>query len=333
MNAKRITRLVHLLQMFHSGGAHNADGLATACGVCRRTVFRDMEALRATGLPISFDSDHDRYSVSKSHYLPPIDLNPAEALSLVALATEMGQSDRLPFYDSAKSAALKLESGLPAALREELRRQRRTIRIQPSRVSRLKDKEFIFHQLLDARVSGRVIQIEYDCGPSRNPITTKLRTYHLFFCRHRWYVIGRSSMHRGVRTFNLNLISDLKPTDQRYTIPRSFHIDKYLGNAWVLSSQPGPDENIEVHFTPTVARNVAEVNWHRTQQLEFKNDGSLVFRARVSGLNEIVWWILSFGDQAEVVQPEQLRQMVANRARNMAALYEGKNCSSARATR
>jgi proteasome accessory factor B len=61
--------------------------------------------------------------------------------------------------------------------------------------------------------------------------------------------------------------------------------------------------------------------WHKTQQLSFEDDGSLVFRAQVSGLNEILWWILSYGDQAEVLQPERLRRLVAKRAENMARMY------------
>ena len=58
-------------------------------------------------------------------------------------------------------------------------------------------------------------------------------------------------------------------------------------------------------------------------ELEFEDDGSLLFRARVSGLNEIVWWILGYGDQAEVMQPAKLRRLVAKRAKNMAAIYNG----------
>jgi predicted DNA-binding transcriptional regulator YafY len=38
-----------------------------------------------------------------------------------------------------------------------------------------------------------------------------------------------------------------------------------------------------------------------------------------------MWWILGYGDQAEVLAPEELRQMVAGRATRLAALYKGKS--------
>ncbi len=70
-----------------------------------------------------------------------------------------------------------------------------------------------------------------------------------------------------------------------------------------------------------VARNVAEVAWHKTQQLTWNEDRSLDFQVRVSGLNEISWWILGYGDQAEVRKPAALRQLIASRASSLVEMY------------
>src|SRR5262245_44653658 len=107
MNVKRITRLLKLLQTLQSGSSQNADGLAKHCGVSRRTMFRDLVALRQAGVPLEFDSDRDRYSIPGAYFLPPVNFTPAEALSLMALAVEMGRSDRFPFHEPAKSAMMK----------------------------------------------------------------------------------------------------------------------------------------------------------------------------------------------------------------------------------
>ena len=321
MNVKRITRLLRLLQILQSGNGQNADGLAKACGVSRRTVFRDIESLRFAGVPIKFDEEHDRYSISGAYFLPPINFTAAEALSLVALANEMGRSDRLPFYEPAHSAALKLEGSLPAPLREQLRIMTQSIHIRPSPVSPLTAKANIYHQLVDARAVRRAVRIEYDSLTEWRCITTKLRTYHLLFCRHSWYVIGRSSLHREVRTFNLSRIAKLTPLAERFTVPKSFSIEQHLRNAWLLIPDKGADQQVAIRFKPLVARNVGEVVWHKTQRLEFQEDGSLIFRACVSGLGEIVWWILGYGDQAEVLEPVQLRRLVAHRAKMMVEMY------------
>ena len=41
----------------------------------------------------------------------------------------------------------------------------------------------------------------------------------------------------------------------------------------------------------------------------------------VEGIREIAWWILGYGDQAEVIEPKELRVLIANRVRGMASIY------------
>jgi proteasome accessory factor B len=199
----------------------------------------------------------------------------------------------------------------------------RAIRIQPMPVTPLESKAAIYHDLVEARNKRRVVRIEYDSLTEWERITTKLRPYHLLFCRHSWYVIGRSSLHGEVRTFNLSRIASLELLKFTFMIPRGFSLERYLRNALQLIPGDGADDNVTIRFQPLVAQNVAEVLWHKTQQLEFQPDGSLIYKVRVSGLGEIMWWILGYGDQAEVIAPQELRDMVAARAKNLAALYNG----------
>jgi predicted DNA-binding transcriptional regulator YafY len=56
--------------------------------------------------------------------------------------------------------------------------------------------------------------------------------------------------------------------------------------------------------------------------LTWLDDGRLEFRATVSGIREISWWILGYGDQAEVVEPADLRELIAQRARGILKRYE-----------
>jgi proteasome accessory factor B len=323
MKLSRITRLLELLQTLQSGKGQNADRLAKACGVSRRTVFRDLQTLRSAGVPLEFDGQTQRYFIPSSFFLPPTNFTAAEALSIIALASQLGGRDRLPFYEPARQAALKLESSLPNALREELGTITRSIQIRLEPTNPLAGKEQFYRQLVDAIAHRRAVELRYESLTEWETIKTLLRPYHLLFSRRSWYVIGRSSLHREPRTFNLSRIAALKSTRQQYKIPRSFSLVSYLRNAWHLIPEPGRDHQVVVRFQPLVARNVAEVVWHKTQQTEVLDDGSLLFEARVSGLNEIAWGILGYGDQAEVLKPARLRRMVAHRAANMHSTYNG----------
>jgi predicted DNA-binding transcriptional regulator YafY len=282
-----------------------------------------LQTLRDAGVPLEFNAKAQRYFIRSTSLVPPTEFNAEEALTLVALATELGRNQGLPFYDAAYNAALKLQHSLPAPLQQGVRRIVRAITIRPTRPGYLTGKAGIYQQLVAAIEKRRVVQVDYESLTEWEDITTKLRPYQLLFSQHSWYVIGRSSLHREVRNFNLARIQSLETLAEKFVIPRSFDLDRHLGNAWQLMNSPGRDSHVAVRFKSLVARNVAEVNWHKTQRTKFLPDGSMVFHVTVSGLSEIAWWILSYGDQAEVLQPARLRQLIAQRAKNMAAIYNG----------
>ncbi len=287
----------------------------------RRTIFRDLEMLRQSGVPLHFDEAQQRYHVPAAFYLPPTNFTPAEALSLIVLCHEMGKKSGVPFFDPARTAAVKLESSLPARLRAELRGIADAVRIQSPPTNPLEGQRPIYEQLLKAISVRRSVRICYDSLTEWKLIRTRLNPYRLLFSRRSWYVIGRSSLHRSVRTFNVGRVSDLEPLGDRFRVPRGFSIDRYLRNAWHLIPEAGRDSDVVIRFNKLVAQNVAEVAWHRTQQWKLNDDGTLDFRVTVSGLNEISWWILGYGDQAEVLKPAKLRRMIADRADRMVRRY------------
>ena len=84
--------------------------------------------------------------------------------------------------------------------------------------------------------------------------------------------------------------------------------------AWDVIGDDAPAE-IVIRFDPTVTQRVHETRWHHSQVEELEDDGSLLWRARVSGVLEIRSWILGWGPAAEVLEPAELREWVAAAAR------------------
>ena len=278
--------------------------------------------LRQSGIPLAFDERQQHYCIPGACLLPPTNFTPEEALSLVVLCHELGNGSSLPFLGPARSAAVKIESSLPVRLREQLRDVASTLHIHPPPINRLEGRQPVYEQLLDAIVNRRNVRIRYESLQERQELVTRLSPYQLFFSRRSWYVVGRSSLHRAKRTFHLGRILNIETLDDHFQIPRGFSIDRYLRNAWHMIPEKGRDSDVVVRFGKLVAQNVAEVHWHKTQRLAWRDDGTLDFHVTVSGLNEISWWILGYGDQAEVCEPPVLRRMVADRAKRMAAIYE-----------
>jgi proteasome accessory factor B len=321
MNVTRISRLLKLIGLLQAGRGRNAKWLAVECGVSRRTVFRDLDVLREAGLPLVFDDEFQAYRIPQSYLLPPTNFTPEEALAVLVLCDELGTNNRLPFYAPAQSAALKLQSALPAALRKHLSEVTGAIRIQLPPGAPLDDKQPVYRQLLEAIARRQCVRVQYDSYAEGQVIQTRLSPYRLIFSRRAWYVIGRSSLHRQTRLFHLGRVRAIEATFDHYRIPRGFSLERHLRNAWHLIPERGPDRAVRIRFERLVARNVAEVQWHKTQRVHFNADGSLDFQVKVSGLHEITWWVLGYGDQAEVLHSPELRKLVGLHARKMADRY------------
>jgi len=306
--------------MLQAGRGYNAEALAQACEVSRRTIFRDLDALRQSGVPLLYDDQKQRYHIPGTYFLPPTNFTPEEVLALIVLCHDLGDRAQLPFFEPARTAALKLASNLPDRLREHLRAAGDALRINLAPTNPLAGQKPVYEQLLEAITGRRSVRICYH-GPTEDRISTRVHPYRLLFSRRSWYLIGRSSLHRSTRTFNVGRIRSLELLEDGYQIPRGFSVERYLRNAWHMIPEPGPDKEVVVRFSRLVAQNVAEVGWHKTQRLVFNEDGTLDFHVTVSGLREISWWILGYGSQAEVLRPPELRRILAGHAARLVEMY------------
>jgi len=295
------------------------DELAKLASVSRRTVFRDLKELGAIGVPYRFDTRTGGYGIDPKFFLPPIDLNLPEALSLLLLVHKGRNYLPMPFKNSALLAGLKVENNLPVKIREYCNTSLRKITVRPNAHSSMDSLDKNFSKLQEAIRKERNVELGYHSLYEGKDITTTLCPYHLMYNNRAWYVIGESSLHKSIRTFNLTRIRELEVLNRRFINVKDFDIYEYLGRAWSMIPE-GKIYHVKLRFAPKVAKNVAEVQWHGTQKTMFNADGSLFAQFRVDGLGEISWWILGYGDQVEVLAPMALRKRVATTARRMLEL-------------
>lgn len=67
---------------------------------------------------------------------------------------------------------------------------------------------------------------------------------------------------------------------------------------------------VKVRISPGWARCVGEKIWHESQTAQKNGDGSLELSFEVAGLDEIKRWVLSFGPEAQILEPAKLREMI-----------------------
>ena len=121
------------------------------------------------------------------------------------------------------------------------------------------------------------------------------------------HVIGWREPPGAVRTFKVERIQRIELTARSYAIPDDFDPRELLAEAWGIWYTEAEPVEVVLRFHPRVAGRVRETRWHRSEQIEEQADGSLLWRARVAELQEMLPWVRGWGADVEVVEPEELR--------------------------
>ena len=314
----RIGRVVQLLTTLSKTGAapgrgYTADELAKLFGVSRRTLFRDLREIQEIGIQPILSCSRRGYALAPEQFLPPINLNLQEALGLLLLVHKMRNQIQMPFKHSAMLAAMKIEGCLPPRVRNYCESALARISIKagvqaPAPTTPGLDN--IFTLLQSAAARRKKLRVKYDSLYDGKIISCEVSPYYLLYNQRAWYLVGQSSIHKAIRTFKLNHIRGVEMLDEQVDGNDDFDLAEYLGCAWSMIPE-GKMYHVRLRFAPKVANNAAEVNWHKSQQVTHNPDGSATIDLRVDGLGEITWWILSYGDQVEVLAPAALRKNVA----------------------
>jgi len=315
----RLLRVVTVLRA-HPDGIRPAE-IARRIDVSPRTVYRDLKALEEE-VGVAVWSENGLWGVVSDEFLPPLKLTLDEAMAVVLSARLMVRyADK---YDpNLASAFEKLEEGLPPALREHVDRTLDALSRHP------RDEAFgrHVHLLTKAWAERRVVALDYD--PARyGPGSERRRaTVHPYLIEpslqtHALYLIGWDETRDAVRTFKIERIRDVALTPETFEADEAGRLEADIRRAWdIIADQP--EVEVVLRFARPVATRVQEATWHPTQEVETCPDGSLLWRARVSGTIEIRLWILSWGDDVEVLEPAELRADVAATHRRALERYAG----------
>lgn len=325
----RIHRLLKIITLIQGTHGWTPARLAEECDTTQRTIYRDLQILQDIGIPYFHDGENG-YAIRRDFFLPPVQLTFDEALALIALAEQVGDREQIPFTRPASRAVAKIRGQLPPPLRHELEQVADHVRIDLGAAIGPEGITDVYETIRTSIRRKRMLRCTYepahvigrtDLDKDHNLFL--LEPYTLLFNQRAWYVLGHHRAHKEVRCLKLNRFTRIELTDQPYQIAKDFSLEQHLGNAWrMIRGKKAYD--IELHFDSQFSETIADTHWHPTQEIDWNEDGSITFRCRVDGLDEIVWWILSMGPHCQVKKPAALIQRITRLAKEMVDRYEQK---------
>ncbi len=169
-------------------------------------------------------------------------------------------------------------------------------------VSDYSHKAEIIDELMRAIEDRKATHIVYQSQRATEPVTYEIHPYGLAYHRGSLYLVAFSRDHNELRHFKVDRIDEVAVSDFPFRMPDDFRLDDHLAKSFGIFHGDG-DITVKIKFLPPVARYVSESKWHEGQKLTPQKDGSLLAEFRLSSTEEIKRWIMSFGQQAIVLQP------------------------------
>lgn len=311
------TRLITLILTLQNRPNQKAAGLADKLGVSVRTLHRYFEMLDEMGIPVYAErGPYGGFSLVRGYKLPPLIFSIEEAIAIYMGTNLVSETWGELYRGAAQGAMAKIENILPNEQRDEINWARRSLVTKNLYRADLTSLSPIMEKLRSAAREHRQISMVYQGLANTKPGKRKVDPYALVFRSGWWYVVGYCHLRTALRTFRVDRIQKMTVLEQTFTMP-DFDIHTYLEQEF--KSQPALRAHLR--FTPEAAYMVTSTRsmW---ESIKENPDGSMDVTMTAPDLNWLASMTLSFANWVVVLEPQELRVMVQERAQSIVAQYE-----------
>jgi predicted DNA-binding transcriptional regulator YafY len=181
-------------------------------------------------------------------------------------------------------------------------------------------KPQVLEDLHKALLEQRRVVIHYTPPAAGTAKVYTLDPYQIYFKRRALYLDAYDTQDKIYKVFRVNRISEVQPTGMLVARRADYNFAQRHRHAFSVFVGEAV-QRVRVRFAKRIAPLIRETCWHHSQQITEEPDGSLLFEVEVSEPREVGWWVLQWGAEAEVLEPESLRQELRETAQRLLRLY------------
>jgi predicted DNA-binding transcriptional regulator YafY len=299
----------------------SASTLAKDLECHQRTVYRDLNALETAGFPIYTEHVDGKklWRLLDSARQMPMMFELPELMALYFSSDILKVLKGTLFYDSLESLLKKVKSSIPPDAEKYLSRVERILHSRPGPYKDYGQFKKTIEQIGEAVIDRRVIDITYYTISRKKTHQRKVDPYKIWFYSGGFYLIGHCKWRDGIRIFAVDRIKKIHLTNEIFDVPEEFDVDEYMRSSFgVFHGEP---VRVKVLFSSGIAEFIKEKVWHETQKFYDTPGGSVLFEAYLACTKEFKAWVMRWGSNAIVLEPEELRDEIQNEAVEMMAAY------------
>lgn len=313
-------RMKKILRLLHEGRYPNCTTIAAEMEVSVKTANRDLEFMRDTlELPLEYDDKRHGFHLTKPVEGFPLVPVTAEELFSVCVAHQAIEHYRgTPLEKPLEMAFKKLAAQLDDDERFTLQSLEEVLSFKPFAPE---DADLKLFEVVTRAVARRVaMRFQYRKPGEKRADARHVHPYHLFEFGHRWYLLAHDLGRDDIRTFVLGRMREVAVTEDHFRVPKDFDPRRYLDKSLGVMSGKG-DYEVVIDMDAWLTDILRGRRWHPSQVVTERPGGGSQLRMRLSGLEEIEQYVLSWGTHATVTGPQALRERVGRVARAVGGRY------------
>jgi predicted DNA-binding transcriptional regulator YafY len=309
----RASRIVQLLLLLQTKGRLTATQLAAELEVSVRTVYRDVDALHAAGVPLYGEAGHSGgYRLIEGYRtrLTGLTENEAESLFLTGLP---GPAQELGLGAEVAAAWLKLTASLPPELRDRATRIQQRFHLDAPNWYAEPDDTPALAAAADAVWRERKVHIHYHRWRAPTEVTRTVDPYGLVLKAGRWYLVGAS---KRISTYRVAQIRELTIVDEHFQRPPDFDLAAYWQSYLADFDARRHVDTATVRISPDLRERLVdavEPSFHRAVEetaSEPDGDGWVTAVVPIEKPDHAHRLFLGFGADVEVLAPAALRERI-----------------------
>lgn len=301
--------------LFRNAGGLRVVEIAKACGVDRRTIYRDLARLEDNGVPIA--EENGRFFINRDYYAATVRVSINEAVALFT-AVRILTRHAHPQNPHLISALTRLAAALPEPIANHANYLADMLVTSPIDRNFVQVLEIVIRAWVErSRVRLWVSEAEHRAAEIQ---VVEFATYFIEPAADGGlYMIGWDDA-AGVRPVRLETVRRAKQLDQFYEIPATLDRRAWLETAWGTIGEGGTQQ-VTLAFPPDLIPLVKERLWHPAQAIEVLDDRRCTLTLRVNDWRDLLGWVRSWGSQVEVLEPAAMREALGLEAARLLSLY------------
>lgn len=318
--AKNDNMLV-ILWMLNFGAKITAKQIAEKLEINIRTVYRYIDSLCASGVPIISDTGQNGgYRLMKNFIQAPLFFNIEEQKALFHAAVFANEAG-YPFSESLNNATQKLRMYSNQEQENILNRHLAGFEV----INRDIDLsvKLTLEKLEVAIANECSVEIEYRTSREEQPIPRVIDPYGMLYWNNKWYTVGFCHLRNEIRSFRVERIFRIQQTQMIFKRPEAFSAKKFFLHNLLPASESKEGVVSLIVSGRAEALDDLCIHWFLGHHLKKRTLNEAFFLLDERTLHAYApYFLLPYGKAIQVIEPQSLKEKLVSVASELMEYYQ-----------